>query len=133
MVGHINAVVSKASKRLHILWVLCRGGLPAEDLLIIYNAIIRSVLEYCCAVWHHALPLYLSQYIVRVQKRAFRIILPGFHYKEALNTLCTILFERREQICLKTIKKICERGPLLKNIPVFRNSIHGITLEFRIL
>ena len=49
-------------------------------------------------MWHHALPLYLSEYIERVQKRAFRIILPGFHYKDTLKTL-------------KTIKKICEGGP----------------------
>ena len=86
---------------MHILRVLCRGGLPAEDLLTIYFAIIRSVLEYCFAVWQHALSLYLSEYIERVQKRAFRIILPGFHYKDALKTLnCTTLFERREQLCL---------------------------------
>ena len=48
----INAIVSKASKRLHILRALRRGGLPAQDLLAIYHAIVRSVLEYCCVVWH---------------------------------------------------------------------------------
>ena len=77
------------------------------------SAIIRSVLEYCCAVWKKRIII-------------IRIILPGFHYKDALKTLnCTTLFERREQLCLKTIKKICEGGPLSKNLPVFRDSIHG--------
>ena len=124
---HINVTVSKASKRLHILRVLCHGGLPAEDLLTIYFSIIRSVLEYCCAVWHHALPSYLSEDIERVQKRAFRIILPGFHYEDDLVKLnCTTLFERREQLCLKTIKKIWhERGPLSKNLPETRDNVHG--------
>lgn len=36
---HISAVVSKASKRLHILRTLRRGGVPTEDLLAIYYAL----------------------------------------------------------------------------------------------
>ena len=53
-------IVSKASKRLHIIRVLRRGGVSAADLLVIYVALVRSVLEYCCVVWHNALPVYLS-------------------------------------------------------------------------
>ena len=48
---HIESVVSKASKRLYIIRILRRGGVPVEDLLSIYFALIRSVLEYCCVVW----------------------------------------------------------------------------------
>ena len=40
-------IVSKASKRLHIIRVLRRGGVSAADLLVIYVALVRSVLEYC--------------------------------------------------------------------------------------
>ena len=47
---HINEVVAKASKRLHILRVLKRGGVPPADLLKVCFALIRSVLEYCCPV-----------------------------------------------------------------------------------
>ena len=53
-------IVSKASKRLHIIRVLRRGGASATDLLVTYVALVRSVLEYCCVVWHNALPVYLS-------------------------------------------------------------------------
>ena len=56
-------IVSKASKRLHIIRVLRRGGVSATDLLVIYVgnvALVRSVREYCCVVWHNALPAYLS-------------------------------------------------------------------------
>ena len=73
---HIDSVVSKASKRLYIIRTLRRSGVPAEDLLEIYFAIIRSVLEYCCVVWHNTLPSYLANQFERVQKRALRIILP---------------------------------------------------------
>ena len=54
---HINKVVAKASKRLHILRVLKHGGVPPADPLKVYFALIRSVLEYCCPVWHIALPV----------------------------------------------------------------------------
>ena len=83
---HINEVVAKASKRLHILRVLKRGGVPPADLLKVYFALIRSVLEYFCPVWHNALSVKLSDSIERVQKRALRIIFPALHYQEALAT-----------------------------------------------
>ena len=75
--NHINSVVSKASKRLYILRVLRQSGVPAEDLGTLYYALVRSLLEYCCVVWHHALPSYLADELERVQKRALGIILPG--------------------------------------------------------
>ncbi|XP_068680074.1 uncharacterized protein [Montipora foliosa] len=69
---HINKVVAKASKRLYILRVLKRIGVPPADLLKVYFALIRSVLKYRCPVWHNALPAKLSDRIERVQKRALR-------------------------------------------------------------
>ncbi|XP_071383975.1 uncharacterized protein [Centroberyx affinis] len=43
---HIEQVVRKASKRLHFLTVLARHGLPCEDLVTIYTAVVRPCLEY---------------------------------------------------------------------------------------
>ena len=57
---HIYEIVSKASKRLHILRVLCRSGIPPADLLTVYIALIRSILEYSCEVWHSSISCYLS-------------------------------------------------------------------------
>ncbi len=59
----IGMIVTKASKRLHILRVLRRGGIPQHDLITIYYTLIRSMLEYCCTVWHCGLPLYLSEQV----------------------------------------------------------------------
>ena len=53
---HINEVGAKTSKRQHILRVLKRSRVPPADLLKVYFALIRSVLEYCCPVRHNALP-----------------------------------------------------------------------------
>ena len=85
--NHIESIFTKASKRLHILRVLRRGGVEINDLISIYSALIRSLLEYCCVVWHHALPSYLSQELERIQKRAFKIIVPTLSYSEALHFL----------------------------------------------
>ena len=65
-------------------YMLKRGGVPPVDLLKVYFAVISSVLEYCCPVWHNALPVKLSDSIERVQKRALCIIFPALHYQEAL-------------------------------------------------
>ena len=51
--------------RLHILRVLKRSEVPPADLLKVYFALIRSVLEYCCPVWHNTLPVKLSDSIER--------------------------------------------------------------------
>ena len=62
---HINEFVAKASKRLHIVRVLKRGGVPPADLFKVYFALTRSVLEYCCPVWNNALLVKLSDSIER--------------------------------------------------------------------
>ena len=38
-----------------------RTGLPADNLLYFYLTVIRPVLEYGCAVWHHGLTVAQSQ------------------------------------------------------------------------
>ena len=102
--NHIESIVTKASKRLHILRVLRRRGVESNDLLNIYTALIRSLLEYCCVVWHHALPSYLSPELEHIQKRALKIIFPAFSYSEALQfSNLRTLDERRMNFVLKLL------------------------------
>ena len=99
--------VGKASKRLHVLRVLKRGGAPHSDLVRIYSSLIRSVLQYCCPVWYSSLPVHLSDRIERVQKQALRIAYPVLWYHEALLTSGFIeLRLRKDDLCSKTIDKI---------------------------
>ena len=60
-----NDIVSKASKRLHILRVLKRAGVPPADLVTIYSALVRSVLEYSSVVWATCLPCFLIDQLSR--------------------------------------------------------------------
>ena len=104
---HVNEIVGKASKTLHILRVLKRGGVPPCDLLRIYSSLIRTVLEYYCPVWHSSLPVHLSDKIDKVQKRALRFIYPVLRYPEALLTSgFTELRTRRDHLCSKTFEII---------------------------
>ena len=117
--NHIESIVTKASKRLHILRVLRRGGVEINDLITIYTALIRSLLEYCCVVWHHALPSYLSQELERIQKRVLKIIVPVLSYSEALRFLnLRTLDERRNELCVKILVNITRGGPLVKHLPM---------------
>ena len=72
-----NEIITKASKRLHILRVSKRAGVFSMDLICVYNASVRSVLEYSYVIWATRLPRYLVDQIERIQKRAMRILLPG--------------------------------------------------------
>ena len=111
---HITSVVSKASKRLCILRVLRRSGVPVEDLINIYFAIIRSVLEYCCVVWQHAVTLLPCRRIRTSPKTSTKNHLTRPLLQRSLSQfgMPIRLDERREQLCLKTMGKIVKGGPV---------------------
>ena len=71
---HINSITSKASKRLYFLKQLKRGGVPQNQLLHFYTAVIRPVLEYAAPVWHHLINRTQAHQLESVQKRAIHII-----------------------------------------------------------
>ena len=97
---HVDNIVSKAGKRLYMLYQLKRGGISQRELVQIYIAIIRPVLEYACPVWNTCLLLYLSEAIEMIQKRALRSIYPGMHYNDILMLLkLPRLKERRDGLC----------------------------------
>ena len=45
---HINNVCAKGSKRLFFLCLLRRAGVVPDDILQVYKASVRPVLEYAC-------------------------------------------------------------------------------------
>ena len=82
--NHILHILGKVSKRYIIIFELCRIGVNQRDIVMIYCAVIRSVLEYACPVWHSGLTTSQSTDIERVQKRCLRLIYPDHSYREAL-------------------------------------------------
>ena len=99
---HIDNIISKASKRLHLITQLKRAQVPVKDLIQIYCACIRSTLEYASPVFHNSLPQYLSSDIERIQRRCLRRIFPESSYQEALELAnLETLRKRREAACKK--------------------------------
>ena len=74
---HVDNIVKKAGKRIYMLYQLKRAGVNQADLITIYISVVRPVVEYACPVWNTNLPIYLSENIEMIQKRAVRAIFPG--------------------------------------------------------
>ena len=122
---NIESIVTKASKCLHILRALRQGGVESNDLFNIYTTLIRSLLEFCCVVWHQTLPSYLSQELEHIQKRALKIIFSAFSYSEARQfSNLRALNERRSELWVKTLEKISRAGPLVKHLPMTSQHMH---------
>ena len=72
--GHVSTIVSRANMRLYFLKQLKREGVPPQQLLHFYTAVIRPVLEYASPVWHYAINRAQSQHLESMQKRALHIM-----------------------------------------------------------
>jgi len=74
MSDHVNAIKSKAAKRLWFLKKLKRAGVSREDLLHFFQAVVQPILKYACQVWHRSLTKEQSKSLEDTQRRALQII-----------------------------------------------------------
>ena len=116
---HIKNITKKAAKRLYLLCLLKRAGLSSVELQNIYTAMIRSVLEYGCEIWHPGLTKELGDELEHIQKRALRIAYPHLSYRESLSVSgLPDLRIRRENICRKFFQKVSHSSHILfKHLP----------------
>ena len=77
----------KCAPRLCLLTILERAGVSVEDILKIYNVMIRSVLGYACQVLHTSLTTPQSDKIESIERRSSRrsIICPDLSHAKALD------------------------------------------------
>ena len=105
--AHVDYICTKASKRLYALKILKRSGAPANDLITVFCAFIRPVLEYASPVWHFSLPQFLADQIESIQKRVLKIAFPQSSYAASLRNVGLLtLYQRRENECLSFYKNI---------------------------
>ena len=114
---HVQYIVSKASKRIFCISQLVKAGINNKDIIVIYCSIVRSILEYCCEVWHPGLSGQQSRDIERVQKRCLKIIYPLISYSEALS-LCGLerLDDRRKRRVCDLFSTIKDPGHILHRL-----------------
>ena len=125
---HVNTICKKASKRLYALRLLRRNAIPTSVLVQVYCTCVRPILEYACEVWHYNLPVYLSNQIEQIQKRAFRIIFPSLTYDQAmLNTNISSLHDRRRTLCERLFRKMLDPTHKLHPlVPARRDNHHNL-------
>lgn len=82
--AHVAEIVKEVASRLYLLRQLKRAHLDPHELVGFYTTCIRLVAEYACETFHNSHPIYPSDELQRLQKRAFRIIYPTLSYSEAL-------------------------------------------------
>ena len=100
---HVDYIVKKANRRLYAL---------SRRLNQIYWSLVRSILEYASPVFT-ALPLYLSDTVERIQKRALDIVFPGVEYNEALDrTNLVTLHDRRIAAYRKFVSQLNRGNPV---------------------
>ena len=114
---YCDYIVKRARKRLYVLRVLMKSGLPPADLIQVYCSLVRPILEYASPVWA-ALPNCLVQLVESVQKSALGIIFPDCSYESAL-VRCGLptLLSRRDEACRRFISNIKESGFLSHPLP----------------
>lgn len=111
---HVDYIYKRACKRLYALRILRRAGVGTDNMLKVYLAIIRPILEYAVPVWQ-AIPEYLSNKIESVQRRAFKIIKPGDENYDELLKVFNVekLHIRRIKLCKQYMDKIKNPDHLL--------------------
>ena len=114
---HVDAITSKAGKRIHMLSQMKKAGVPVTDITQMYCAKIRPLLEYACQAWHPGLTDYLSTDIERIQKRAMWITYPNLTYDVALKLSgLKSLAERREQLCIDFVNSMKDKDHKLHHL-----------------
>ena len=128
----VNQMISKASKRMYMLYVLKRFRASAEDLTSVFRMYVRPILEYASPLWHSSLTKQQSDQLELIQKRACRIILGTVYgsYAEALEQLelCSLV-KRREDLLRGFGQSIQKSERHRAMLPASRHARHGRNLR----
>ena len=105
--SHVDGIVSKARKRVFLIYQLKRAGIGQCDFVRIYISVIRPEVEYACPAWHTNLPKYLSDNIELIQKPCMKTIFPCCSYDGILEmTNLPTLHDRRTTLCRTYFNKM---------------------------
>ena len=100
---HVKYIISKAHKRIWIMRRLKIAKCNNSDMVHIYIALIRSILETACPVFHSQLTIEDSNDIERIQKIFIWIVL-GSRYEDYNEACIQLKLQplklRRENLCL---------------------------------
>jgi len=103
-----------------------RAGIPPQQLLHFYTAVIRPVLEYASPVWHYSITRAQSQRLESIQKRAVHIIFSftrGMSYPNVLFVAnLNSLKDRRDKLVRSLFQSMCKLASCLHRLLPSRNT-----------
>ena len=104
---HVEKIEAKFRSRLWALRHLKRSGLKEQDLLHIYLAVLRPILDFASPTYHSLLTKQQTVSLEALQKRAARIIFgTGESYSDILSSgKMQSLEQRRLSLCLAFAQK----------------------------
>ena len=102
----VENLIARASRRMFVLRYYSRF-MPGKDLIKLYSAMVRSVLEYSSVTYHSMLTIKQSNDLEQIQKKCLRCIFGyGKGYEELLEESgLSTLKARREKAVLKFAAK----------------------------
>ena len=107
---HVAVITSKAAKRFWFLKKLKRAGVVREDLVYLYQAVVRPIWEYACPAWHTSLTKEQTKSLEDIQRRALQVIVGNIPYEE---DCCKLNFprlaDRRHSLCRTLFQLITNR------------------------
>ena len=103
----MSEIFRKVSARLYFLKELKRACVAIKELKTFYTICIGPVIENASPVFHNSLPIYLSDEVEGIQRRAVRIIFPHVTYCKPLGLASLeTLFDRRQAQPVKMFQDI---------------------------
>ena len=126
--SHVDKITRRATKN---LWVLIRfkqlGG-STEQLSLVYQTRVRSILEFAAPVFHSGLTSDQSRQIESTQKKALAIIL-GNDYESYESALTTLKLERldfrRTRLCYSFELKCAKSAKHSAMFPLNKMPVHN--------
>ena len=128
-------LTQKGYQRMTILRKLYDFDIPLEDLVMIYNMYVRSILEYNSSVWFSSITNDERENLERVQRVACKIILKEEYknYNQALTILgLQNLSDRRQMLAARFAKKcvktdrFCDLFPLADKTKTRSNDKYAV-------
>ena len=114
---HVDMLIKKANSKLYFLTQLRRTKIDSKEIVKVFCAIVRPVLEYACQLWHGGLTETQCQALESIQIRALKIAYPAITYQEALaETQLKTLQDRRNELCKRLF--VSSQAPPHKLFPL---------------
>jgi len=89
--NHVNNIYSKASKKLYMIRKLKNAGFNKSQLVSVYSAHIRSILEYSCILWAFNITKEDMEKLNSIERRVLSIITGNYISKNRHKNVCVKL------------------------------------------